>query len=91
MLEVTRDVGGEPVRAEEVGLGTVGVGDGDQEDAVGREQGAEIVESLAGVEEVLEAMPEGDAVEGAAWRASPMVEKTASWGSRRPSRLSLVP
>jgi hypothetical protein len=43
------DIDGEPVGAEETGLGSVRVGDGDQEYAIGGEEGAEIVESLAGV------------------------------------------
>lgn len=50
--------------AEEARLGAIGVGNRDKEGAVCSEKRLDIEQGLAGVEEVFEAVPEGDAVEG---------------------------
>ncbi len=78
--EVAGDVEVEPVFAGEGGLPALGVGEGDEEEAGGFEEGVEGAERGVGVGHVFEAMPEGDGVEGAGWvECGEILEDFESW------------
>ena len=63
MIQVARHIQVIPLPSKHFGLNPIDVGNGDEQDARGRELAANAPERAQGIAQMLQAMPEGDAIE----------------------------
>jgi hypothetical protein len=68
MIEVPRHIKVKPSPSKQLSLHPIDVWNGDEQDAIGREPAAKAPESAQGIAQVLQAVPECDAIEyGCVW------------------------